>query len=257
MNDTFSLTQLIDQWVATREDKEYKSWRASRIGQCPRAHYLLRKGAEQTNPPDERTLRVFAAGDTFHKFVQDIAEEQGSENKVEQEVFDEKLDLGGRYDLLVKDKEKTILYDIKSVHSRAFWNMEKEDREVYPHHKMQLGAYMVMLKDSGEPVDEGRMFYISKDDLVTKEVTIALTEELEKSVRDELALLNKHWKENTLPKCTCAGTKWGVMYCPFADPDSEESVEVVSASGRTYKKRQLTKCCNPAPKQEKLDVKTE
>lgn len=241
MADTFSLTQLIDSWIKSREDKEFKSWRASQIGGCPRKHYLLRKGAEQTNPPDERTQRVFAAGDTFHKFVQDIVDEKGYALHVEQEVFDTELDLGGRYDLLVSAGENKILYDIKSVHSRAFWNMEKEGKEVYPHHKMQLATYALLLKRAGTPVDEMRMFYVSKDDLCCKEVTVQFTPELEKTILDEVALLNKHWKENTLPECTCEG--WQIQYCPFADLGSTESIKKESKNGKTYTKRELTKCC--------------
>lgn len=249
----FSLTGLIDDWVASREDKEFKSWRASQLGQCPRKHFLLRKGVRHTNPPDERSQRVFAAGDTFHNFVQDIAlnslQYETTGNKVfekgavliEGELFDEELNLGGRYDLLIPQKEKTILYDIKSVHSRAFWNMEREKRDVYPHHKMQLAAYALMLKRAGTPVDEMRMFYISKDDLCCKEVTVPLTPELEKDVYNELALLNKHWAENTLPDCTCEG--WQIQYCPFADPTSMKSVEKESKTGNKYTKRELTRCC--------------
>lgn len=49
------------------------------------------------------------------------------------------------------------------------------------------------------------------------EVTFHLTPELEKSVEDELAMLNKHWAEKTLPPCTCKDlyNGNGPKYCQY------------------------------------------
>ena len=231
----FSLTALIDKWVEdSREEKVYESWRASSIGGCPRSHFYRRLGIKPTTPPNKTSLRKFAVGDTFHKLIQDVATAQqlGKEVgsyavEVEQEVYDKELDLGGRYDLLVHKDGKRILFDIKTVHSQAFWRLEKSGgtvKDQWPHYWKQLGAYMLMLKNAGTPVDEGRILLVSKDDLVTKEVSYLLTPELEQSVRDEVGMLNDHWEKQSLLPCTCEG--WKREYCSYGvDTGTKKVVE--------------------------------
>lgn len=262
----FSLTALIDETVKkNQKDKEYASWRASSIGSCPRSHFYKRLGVKQTTPPNFISQRKFEVGNIFHEWIQDVYFSSLDKEKTkeitsqwkhllagmgaEQEIEDEELDLAGRYDMLVVEGGKRILYDIKTIHSQAFWRLEKSGGSVkdqWPHYWMQLGAYMLILKRQGNPVDVGRIILVSKDDLVTKEVSYFLTPELEKAVLDEVAMLNKHWEDKTLPECTCHETKdkWAVGFCPFADPDSEGYIEITPASGKVYKKKQYLKCCD-------------
>lgn len=252
----FSLTQLINQRIADeRQDKEYSSWRASAMGKCLREHYLKRLGVAPTSPPDERTERIFKVGDVFHNWIQDTVDSQGYATEIEKELFDEELDLGGRCDLIVGlvdvgktysagNLPPTILYDIKTINSRAFWHLEnsgKTVKEKYPQYWVQLGAYMLMLKRQGNPVDEGRIFLVSKDDLMTKEVSYHLDGELEERVLSELETLNNHWAEKTLPPCTCLdlyldknGKSSGPRYCSYKEPGS------------------TTKCCSESLAKEKL-----
>lgn len=235
----FSLTSLIDDYIKSRDPKEYTSWRASSLGGCPRKHFYKRLGIKETTPPDERTNRVFQAGHIFHKFIQDIAEEGTTLSEVE--LFDKDLDLGGRYDLLVNTGGKKILYDIKTQHSRSFWWMEKSNKtmaEQYPHHVRQLMSYMLMLKRLSPPVDEGRILYVSKDDLCTKEVSYLLTPEREQEVLDELKMLNKHWKEKTLPECTCHKlfNGKGPSYCDYGNPNQEKKTRTECCSEKLWKK---------------------
>lgn len=235
----FSLQGLINAHVAKlgEQKKEYKSWRCSSLGSCPRKHFYARLGIEPTSPPDERTQRVFEVGNIFHEWIQSLVMDttisQPDDAIVEQELYDQELDLGGRYDMRIKTRGKDILFDIKTQHSRAFWWMlqkakgytKKDGTKIPPtpiseqkkEHRQQLGGYMLMLKRMGAPVDEGRMLYVSKDDLCMEEITFHLTPELEKSVLDELAMLNKHWAEKTLPPCTCAEMYdgKGIQYCNF------------------------------------------
>lgn len=244
--DNFSLTALVNQHIAdSREEKEYKSWRASSLGGCPRSHLYKRLGVEETSPPDERKGRVFEVGDIFHEWIQDIAREKLPDVGVEEELFDKELDLAGRYDLLINTDGKRILIDIKTIHSGAFWHLQKSGlavKDKFPHYYQQLGAYMTLLKRAGTPVDEGRILLVSKDDLTLKEVTYFLTPELEESVLSEVALLNHHWKERTLPPCKCNqmyldkdGKANGPKYCNYRTPDDK------------YKGGfSLTQCCDPA-----------
>lgn len=224
---TFSLQALINSHVAKlgEEKKAYESWRASSLGGCPRKHFYKRLGIEETSPPDERTQRVFEVGNIFHEFIQGIADKSGHAAEIETEMYDKELDLGGRCDLIGGNPPQRILWDIKTINSRAFWHLENSGKtlaEKFPQYVQQLGAYMLMLKRDGNPVDEGRILLVSKDDLMMKEVTFHLTPELEQSVKEELELLNKHWAEKTLPPCTCNqlyldknGKSSGPRYCSY------------------------------------------
>lgn len=228
----FSLMQTVNEHVAKlgEEKQERTTWRASSLGGCPRKQFYKRLGIKETSPPDERTQRVFKVGDIFHGWIQDIADKEGYAFAIEEELEDRDFDLEGRCDLIIKAGDKKILVDIKTINSRAFWHLENSGKTVaekFPQYVKQLGAYMLMLKKGAVPVDEGRILLVSKDDLTMKEVSYFLTEELEKSVIEELSMLNKHWREKTLPPCTCGslyldknGKSSGARYCNYRKPGS-------------------------------------
>lgn len=240
----FSLQGLINSHVAKlgKEKSERTTWRASSLGKCPRAAFYKRLGVEETSPLDERTQRVFKVGDIFHEWIQDIANDEGYALAIEYELEDKKLDLEGRCDLIVHADKKRILVDIKTINSRAFWHLEKSGKTVqekYPQYVRQLGAYMLMLKKNGEPVDEGRVLLVSKDDLMLKEVTYYLTTELEQAVTEELEMLNKHWAEKTLPPCRCMelyigkdGKSSGPRYCNYKTEGKNQCCDESLAKGK-------------------------
>ena len=66
---------------------------------------------------------------------------------------------------------KDIVYEIKSINSMVFWAKKDYLLEAYPHHQMQLFTGM---KATGIP--EGRLLYISKDDLTTEEFIVNLND---------------------------------------------------------------------------------
>lgn len=258
----FSLVGLINDHIKSKEKKEFDSWRASQIGRCPRSHFYKRLGIESVKEQTDRLGRVFSVGDIFHEWIQDLvtADDQPEgisgphgtiyRPLVEHEMFDKELDLGGRCDIILRDDNtgKTILFDIKTVHSNKFTHIADEESPDW-HYQMQLAAYMTLMKRAGTPVDEGRILYVSKDDLRTLELTYHLTPEKEKAVLDEVGLLNKHWKDKTLPDCTCGTdprTDWQLKagYCDYADLDKYEYVTVTSKNGKDYRKKQYTECCS-------------
>jgi len=90
---------------------------------------------------------------------------------------------------------KELVFEIKSLNSQIFWSKKDYLAEAYPHHIMQTFTGM---KATGIP--EGRILYISKDDLTTAEFAIFLNnEELnelwEKDVRD----ITKYIREGIEP----------------------------------------------------------
>lgn len=67
------------------------------------------------------------------------------------------------------DGLKDLVYEIKSVNSTVFWAKKDYLSEAYPHHQLQCFAEM---KATGLP--EGRILYISKDDLTMAEFSLKL-----------------------------------------------------------------------------------
>lgn len=62
-----------------------------------------------------------------------------------------------------------LVYEVKSLHSNSFWGKVKSRTimDAYPHHKLQLFAGM-----KAKGVREGRLLYISRDDLTMQEFPI-------------------------------------------------------------------------------------
>ena len=64
---------------------------------------------------------------------------------------------------------KPIVFEIKTVNSMVFWAKKDYLADAYPQHKLQT---LAELKSLG--MDEGKIFYMSKDDLTTAEFTVMI-----------------------------------------------------------------------------------
>lgn len=99
----------------------------------------------------------------------------------------------------------SIIAEIKSVNSMAFWAHKNQDEngyfKGYDHHKLQLLTYILGgIKDNdGNLIDTGRLFYISKDDLCLQETTIYETEELKTKWLDDIKQMTNYIKNNEIP----------------------------------------------------------
>jgi hypothetical protein len=167
-------------------------WSPSSFGGCYRKQYWNRKNEPKTNPPDERSLRVFKAGHFFHEFVQKIILEQCPEAQVEVPIKTD--DVMGYADIVLPDE----VVEIKSQHSKAFWWMDKSDKPITEEkadHILQASFYAVTLGKEWI-----RLVYVSKDDLCVREFKLRLTDELKSKVTKELNTLNKLWAFGELPK---------------------------------------------------------
>ena len=118
-------------------------WSPSSFGRCYRLQYWNRKNEPQSNPPDERALRVFKVGHFFHDFVETIIKDQHPQ--AETEVLVKKDDVLGFADIVLPDE----VIDIKSQHSKSFWYMEKVGEVIYASGVPQEWAEM-------SPADAGR-----------------------------------------------------------------------------------------------------
>ena len=202
----------IDQYLADKQ-AEYKStnsaWRPSSLGRCYRFQFWSRNGTEPSNPLEPRVLRVFHAGNLFHDFVQGIIIKQHPEAKIEVEC--EGHGIKGRADLVLENE----VYDIKSIHSRGFWYMDKAGYDVKKEKEpnwLQVAAYAWLL---GKP--SCSIIFISKDDLSIRHYS-DLTEKWIPKLEQELYNLNHYWDSKELPKAEprCYAGK-ECAYCGFKD----------------------------------------
>lgn len=211
----FSLWGLVDNVLSVpREKKEITSWHASGLGSCPTGRYLERLGVEPDEGFDERTLRVFSAGSKFEEWILGLAKQGIGKAKIELteqvRVEDKELGLSGYADAVVElPGGNKVVYEIKSKHSNSFHWMKKRGEGAMRQHQMQVWAYLKVLR-----IHEGRILYISKDDLSFLEFPVKLTNmELAKEVLDELAMLNEAWSKKLPPPVLFDEKDWRAKYC--------------------------------------------
>ena len=93
-----------------------------------------------------------------------------------------------------------VLFDVKSINSMVFWrHMSKNEgnqplMEAYDHHVLQLYTYM-----KGKGFNEGRLLYISKDDLTLAEAEVRADEGLEKRWRTDVQQMSYYYRQGIVP----------------------------------------------------------
>lgn len=188
-----SLQEQIDKALERKDDRVRSGkYSPSSLGKCLRAQYWNRKNEPQTNQPDARTLRVFKAGDLFHKFVQDIIIKENPQ--AESEVLVEIPDFKGYADIVLADE----VIDIKSQHSKSFWYRKdlvwKElEKQLYCN-ILQVLFYALVLEKP-----KARLVFISKDDLCIQEYPLEFNDYWKDELNKELRNLTTIWQEQVLP----------------------------------------------------------
>ena len=118
-----TVEQLINEHLAPKPRIRSGKYSPSSFGMCYRQQFWNRQDKPQSNPADERSLRVFAAGQLFHDFVQNIIIGDVAATK---EVKVESDDVLGYADLVIENE----VVDIKSQHSKSFWWMAKKECDI-------------------------------------------------------------------------------------------------------------------------------
>ena len=187
-----SLQSLLDKALEQKEPRKRSGkFSPSSLGKCYRAQYWNRKDEPQSNPPDERTSRVFKAGNLFHEFVQEVIIKAYPE--AQKEVLIEIEDFKGFADLVLTDE----VLDLKSQHSKAFWYRKNlKWSELEPKlltNILQVAFYAIELGKS-----RARLVYISKDDLSIQEYPFEV-EKYKVLVAEEIKTLRDFWAKDILP----------------------------------------------------------
>lgn len=202
----FTLQDLIDKEVNNRKERKITSWQASKLGSCLTGVYLERLGKKPDMEFDNRTLRVFSAGNIFEEWVTMLIHKNKDMTvELQARCVLPEYDATGYADIVISGKENFV-YEIKSKHSFGFKYLQQEGAN--RQHKMQLWFYLKCLK-----ISKGRIFYVSKDDLRVLDYEVELNDKLiEIEVLNELSLLNNAWQKK-LPPPLPSMKDWREKYC--------------------------------------------
>lgn len=180
-----SLQKKINEELAKKQEERNKresshKFYPSLLGRCFRCQVFTRAGIVASNPPDDRTLRVFKCGELFHDFVQGFI----PDTQIEVPCVTD--DYSGRADVVTED----TVYDIKSVHSYSFHYSNKAGydvrKEKYPNW-LQLAYYAWVLQKK-----KMCLVQISKDDLCINEY-VGFTDKWRDKLQAEMDELRWHW----------------------------------------------------------------
>lgn len=218
-----------------RKAKEQRHWYISRLGACPTGQYLERSGKDPDQPFDDRTLRVFNVGNVFEGWIVRLLESQPTLSlETQVPVEDQVRDISGYADFVVTFNQTPIVYEIKTVHSGAFWWMFKggmkygkshEPTGPKRQHMIQLWWYLKLLN-----IPMGVLMYVSKDDLTIKECPVMLNDkELEQEALTTLSILNKAWADKEPPTFVpTEENEWWNKYCSYHKQCMSYAVEAVT-----------------------------
>lgn len=211
------IQELIDQALAKKSDRiRSGKYSPSLLGRCYRLQYWNRKNELPSNPPDERTQRIFKAGDLFHEFIEGIVIK--NDPTAQKEVLIEDTDFKGYADLVLKDE----VIDIKSQHSKSFWyrtNLEWKDLEPKLYNNILQVMYYAVNLDK----PRARLVFISKDDCCVQEYGLAVDKKWMEELKNEVNVLTAFWLNNQFPpaKPRCYPDKEGkfkeCQYCNWKD----------------------------------------
>lgn len=212
---------------------------ATDVGKPFLDRYYKMTGEPETNPMEPRILRIFTAGNEFHFLMRRVFRKIGFlldyEQRIEIPATSTSLKIVGYYDMKIGGKvnlieaEKMInsedfsdfvkakalkcakyfaekypegleptIVENKSVNSLAFVAHQQGRgylRDVYPHHALQLYTY---LKATG--IRQGRLLYISKDNLLIEEHLVSLGDKSwEELWQLDVKTMSDFYKNKVLP----------------------------------------------------------
>lgn len=216
------IQKIIDDYLVQEQEKRSSRQRSGKIspsslGQCYRRQYWNRLNEPMSNPFDNRTLRVFKAGDVFHDFVQEKILSLHPDWQVE--VRAEQDDILGFADIVSPDE----VSDLKTKHSKGFWWDKKEVEkgkdiaEMFYPNWLQVMTYSFILGKK-----QSRLVFISKDDLCIQEYHQPLDDYWLNEIDMELTKIRYYWDGKTLPPKTPRlyggeKTKKECGYCVYKD----------------------------------------
>ena len=212
------IQQIIDTELGSREKKPSSGLISpSSLGQCYRRVWWARNNEQPSNPPDNRTLRVFAMGHMVEKFVVDNLLKRCPDWQTQVEVTHD--DVHGYADIVSPDE----VMDVKSQHSRKFWwntkemQAGKDIRDMFMNNWLQVMTYAWYLNKP-----KARLIFVSKDDLCIQEYSLDCDDYWKGLIDEELTKIRYYCGNKTIPPATPRlyggeETKKECEYCQYKD----------------------------------------
>jgi predicted RecB family nuclease len=215
------LPKVMYDWVQNKEKKVIDHISPSMLGGCPRVHYYAIKHIAQTTPANPGALLNFQLGFMWEEVLRQALELNGVECEYQKEMYDEKLNVKGTLDFLIKTDFGYEVVDCKTESLLAS-KYRKGGDYLSDHHRyvIQLGTYALMLRRQGVEVKRMRILNIIKDNGMVQEYMVEYTPELQAEILERIKYLNECLDSNTLPRCTCEG--WEVGYCNYGNPTTRQ-----------------------------------
>jgi CRISPR/Cas system-associated exonuclease Cas4 (RecB family) len=216
------------QWLLENSEKETatgSTFRVSSTGKCIKRQQFHYKG-ESLDPLDDKSLGRLRVGTLVHNDIQEkLVErlnEKGYKAKVELVLEDKELDLSGSADIVVFEKDKITLIDLKTVGyfswSRKFGRKKNPVDKGQDFYFYQVGMYAYLLeKEYGLPV-EAYIVYVKVDDVSLWKTVPVPDNYKEKSLRYWQEVKEIIESEMDLVPGEMYGVpyvSWECNYCPF------------------------------------------
>jgi hypothetical protein len=205
---TAPLTITLD--VATHQPhRDNTKFRVSDAGKCPRMRVWKRQGKDaHPQPLSVEVALALQTGNLLHAFIEYALEAEGVLAAVEVPLEDaHRL---GHLDAVVKDGDKLLLYDFKTVGGKQMYYLKNEGRPKLEH-LAQVLTYYTMYQDNVGDLDGCRIAYVSRDTLEILDMAVDL-QSLPLVHGDWRALLG-YWERQETPPVTAQ--HWECKYCQY------------------------------------------
>jgi hypothetical protein len=224
------IEKLLDEHLEKENSKPRKrsgKFSPSSFHQCYRRQIYNRRNEPQTNPPNERALRIFKIGNIVHEYLQKLIpnHEQVCEVKFENENFIGFADhVGDNY-----------IEDFKTVGSFKFKQINVKNAVIDVNCRDYILQLMTYCYFMDKPI--GKLTFVNKDDWQIKTFEFKL-EDYKDKVEMEMNTLMNYWSTKTLPPATPRlyhGKE--CMYCNFKGlcKSTEKEKKETSLSARKEK----------------------
>jgi len=244
-----------------REPYVKKSWWATDLNSCLRGVFYRRKGLPPTSVISPDRMGIMEVGKIVEEWIVNKVKQSGNLVAEQLRVEAPEYEASGKVDLIIDEGGRPVLYEIKSTNSYSF-KYKIKSKEAQPQHKLQTLFYLWRLRNHGHQeishIDlsnlEGRIIYVSRDDLNRLIIPVDYSETAIKQVVEQLEILNASWKKDELPPMPepviydGERGKWGINWvcdfcayhelCAGRDWRQKAEIEVKERNGalETYEK---------------------
>ncbi|MDP2638892.1 MAG: Dna2/Cas4 domain-containing protein [Candidatus Azambacteria bacterium] len=204
--DSFTFLDKIINESFIREPYIKKSWWATDLYSCLRGAFYRRKGLPPTSiiPPDR--MGIMEVGKIVEEWIVNKVKESGNLIAEQLRIEAPEYEASGKVDLILDEGGRPILYEIKSTNSFSF-RYKLKNKVPQLQHKFQILFYLWRLRNYGHQdlpdlnlsSLEGRLIYVSRDDLNRLIIPVDYSENAVKPLIEQLEILNISWKNDELP----------------------------------------------------------